>query len=117
ERHNAPGGLNSFYSIRGRKYDVGLHALTNYVPSHVKGTPLGRICRQLRIDREALGLCEQMGSRIAFPGYDLRFSNDFALLESEVAHAFPNAIDAFRKLVEYIKSFEYFDSRQSTVSA
>ena len=31
ERHNAPGGLNSFYSIAGRKYDVGLHAVTNFV--------------------------------------------------------------------------------------
>ena len=26
ERHNASGGLNSFYSIDGHKYDVGLHA-------------------------------------------------------------------------------------------
>ena len=40
ERHNAIGGLNSFYSIAGRKYDVGLHALTNYVSPGVKGTPL-----------------------------------------------------------------------------
>ena len=30
ERHNAAGGLNSFYSIDGRKYDVGLHAMTNF---------------------------------------------------------------------------------------
>ena len=38
ERHNAPGGLNSFYSLGGRKYDVGLHAMTNYVPAGVSGT-------------------------------------------------------------------------------
>jgi hypothetical protein len=25
------GGLNSFYSIAGRKFDVGLHAMTNFV--------------------------------------------------------------------------------------
>ena len=25
ERHNASGGLNSFYSQSGRKFDVGLH--------------------------------------------------------------------------------------------
>lgn len=117
ERHNAPGGLNSFYSQNGRKYDVGLHALTNFVPPSVKGTPLGRICRQLRIERDALDLCEQKGSRIAFPGIDLHFSNDFSLLESEIACEFPAAIDGFMRLVAHIKSFEYFDSRQSTVSA
>ena len=54
ERHNAPGGLNSFYSLGGRKYDVGLHAVTNFVPAGVKGTPLGKILRQLRIERELL---------------------------------------------------------------
>ena len=36
ERHNATGGLNSFYSFSGRKYDVGLHAMTNYVAPGVK---------------------------------------------------------------------------------
>ena len=48
ERHNASGGLNSFYSQEGRKFDVGLHAMTNYVP---KGTryPLAKLLRQLRI--------------------------------------------------------------------
>ena len=39
ERHSAPGGLNSFYSLGGRKYDVGLHAVTNFVPAGVKGSP------------------------------------------------------------------------------
>src|ERR1019366_5509846 len=63
ERHNAVGGLNSFYSIGGRKYDVGLHAVTNYVPAGVKGTPLGKILRQLRIERDELALSPQLGSR------------------------------------------------------
>ena len=52
ERHNAPGGLNSFYSLEGRKYDVGLHALTNWVPEGAKGAPLVKLMRQLRIRRE-----------------------------------------------------------------
>ena len=66
ERHNAVGGLNGFYSIAGRKYDVGLHAMTNFVRPGVKGTPLGKLLRQLRIDRDELALCEQKQSRIAF---------------------------------------------------
>ena len=32
ERHNTIGGLNSFYRLRGRDYDVGLHAVTNFTP-------------------------------------------------------------------------------------
>jgi phytoene dehydrogenase-like protein len=109
ERHNAPGGLNSFYSIDGRKYDVGLHALTNFVPPSVKGTPLGRILRQLRIDRDELDLCSQLGSRVAFPGRTLRFTNDVSILESEVAREFPNQVDAYRSFMKAIR--EYDDNR------
>jgi phytoene dehydrogenase-like protein len=106
ERHNAAGGLNSFYSLDGRKYDVGLHAVTNYVPPGVKGTPLGKILRQLRIGREEFALCPQKGSRVAFGpdgGTSLRFGNDFALLESEVASRFPSEIDGFRAVTRLVR--------------
>ena len=108
ERHNASGGLNSFYSIAGRKYDVGLHALTNFVPKGRNGTPLIKLLRQLRIPYDALDLCEQNGSRIVFPGGQLKFSNDFELLETEVARAFPRQIDGFRRLAEEIRHFDAF---------
>lgn len=106
ERHNAVGGLNGFYSIAGRKYDVGLHAMTNFVRPGVKGTPLTKLLRQLRIDREEFALCEQKQSRIAFGPRgetSLRFTNDFAVFESEVAAKFPTQIDGFRRLVEEVK--------------
>lgn len=106
ERHNAPGGLNGFYSLGGRRYDVGLHAMTNFVPPTMKGTPLGRILRQLRIDREELDLCPQVGSRVAFPGRSLRFTNDPAVLESEVAREFPHQIDGFRALLAAIRAYD-----------
>ncbi|MBL4575899.1 MAG: NAD(P)/FAD-dependent oxidoreductase [Opitutaceae bacterium] len=106
ERHNAAGGLNSFYSFAGRKYDVGLHAMTNYVPAGVKGTPLGKLLRQLRIKHDELDLCSQKQSRIAIPGTDLSFSNDFALLENQVAEKFPGEVDGFRRLIEKIKTFD-----------
>ncbi len=109
ERHNAVGGLNSFYSIDGRKYDVGLHAMTNYVRPGVKGTPLTKLLRQLRIDREEFALCEQKQSRIAFGPRgetSLRFTNDFAVLESEIARTFPVQIDGFRKLVQLIRGYD-----------
>ena len=64
ERHNVVGGLNSFYSFDARKFDVGLHAVTNWVPPGTKGTPLAKICRQLRISRDELGFAPQKhGSR------------------------------------------------------
>lgn len=106
ERHNAPGGLNSFYSLDGRKYDVGLHAMTNFVAPGVKGTPLGKLLRQLRINREELNLSEQIRSRIAFPDVSLAFTNDFSLFEAEVADRFPAQIDGFRKLVRTIREFD-----------
>src|SRR3954449_8940663 len=92
ERHNAVGGLNGFYSLKGRKFDVGLHAMTNYVRPGVKGTPLGKLLRQLRIEREEFALCEQKRSRVAFGEpleTSLRFTNDFAVFENDVVATFP----------------------------
>ncbi len=109
EKHNASGGLNSFYSIEGRKYDVGLHAMTNFVPKGTKGTPLTKLLRQLRIPYDALDLCQQNGSRIVFPSCDLQFSNDFALFEAEVARAFPKQIDGFRALAEEVRTLDAFN--------
>ncbi len=49
ERHSAVGGLNSFFGRRGRTYDVGLHAVTNYTPRGTRQGPLARLLRQLRL--------------------------------------------------------------------
>lgn len=120
ERHNAVGGLNSFYSIAGRKYDVGLHAMTNYVRPGVKGTPLTKLLRQLRIDRAEFALCEQKQSRVAFGSrgeMSLRFTNDFTVFESEVAAKFPKQIDGFRALVEVVKTYDDVSLDAAAVSA
>ncbi len=109
ERHNAVGGLNGFYSTAGRKFDVGLHAMTNFVKPGVKGTPLTKLLRQLRIDRDEFALCEQKQSRVAFgPAGELslRFTNDFAVLEAEVATRFPTEIDGFRRLVALVRTYD-----------
>lgn len=106
ERHNTPGGLNSFYSFAGRKYDVGLHAMTNYVAPGVKGTPLGKLLRQLRIEREEFALCPQKQSRIAFRDCSLRFTNDFAVLDAEVAAKFPAQAAGWRALVQTVRGYD-----------
>lgn len=105
DRHYLWGGLNSFYKQKGRRFDVGLHALTNFVPKGTKGRPLTRILRQLRIPYDALELGEQSGSRVDFPGVSLRWNNDFELLRSEVAEKFPGDIDGFDRLVRDIAGY------------
>ncbi|MBC7366796.1 MAG: NAD(P)/FAD-dependent oxidoreductase [Undibacterium sp.] len=120
ERHNAVGGLNSFYSIGGRKFDVGLHALTNFVRPGVKGTPLTKLLRQLRIDRAEFALCEQKQSRVAFgPAGEtsLRFTNDFTVFEGEIAGKFPAQIDGFRRLVAAIRTYDDVSLDIAPVSA
>jgi phytoene dehydrogenase-like protein len=109
ERHNAVGGLNSFYALDGRKYDVGLHAMTNWVPPGAKGTPLTKLLRQLRIERDEFALHPQKRSRVAFgPAGEtsLTFTNDFAVLEAEVAQKFPAQIDGFRALVALVRTYD-----------
>ena len=117
ERHNAPGGLNSFYSIAGRKFDVGLHAMTNYVPPGIKGTPLGKLLRQLRIEREEFALCPQKQSKIAFPGCTLRFTNDFAVLDAEVLAKFPEQSEGWRRLVQLVRTYDDVALEAKPVSA
>lgn len=98
ERHNAVGGLNSFYAKAGRRYDVGLHAMTNWVPEGTKGAPLNKLLRQLRIRRDELDLSPQLGSRIVMGGRCLHMANDFAQLEADVAREFPQQADGFRRV-------------------
>ena len=78
ERHYTIGGLNSFYRLRGRDYDVGLHAITNVTPKGTKTGPLARLLRQLRMRWDDFAIAPQIGSEIAFPGMRLRFDNDVA---------------------------------------
>ena len=109
ERHNVVGGLNSFYAIAGRKYDVGLHAMTNWVPPGTKGTPLTKLFRQLRIERNEFALHPQKRSRIAFGPLgetSLTFTNDFAVLEADIAQKFPAQSDGFRALVRLVRTYD-----------
>lgn len=106
ERHGAIGGLNSFYRRNGRNFDVGLHALTNYAPKGTKVGPLARIVRHLRMSWDEFGLTQQNGSAIAFPGVSLNFTNDFSVLEAEIADKFPSQIDGFRRMVDGLVGYD-----------
>lgn len=102
ERHTTIGGLNSFYRLRKRNYDVGLHAVTNYAEPGTKGGPLSKLLRQLRMKWEDFDLRPQLHSSIVFPDCTLRFTNDFQCFLDEVASSFPRQIDGFRRLLTVI---------------
>ena len=108
ERHTRVGGLNSYYSRKGRHIDVGLHAMTNFAPPGVKTTPWPRLLRQLRFAADEIPLCQQTVSDVRFPGRRLAFTNEFAHFESEIAREFPSQIDGFRQLLEDIETTDAY---------
>lgn len=106
EKHWTIGGLNGFYRLGGRNYDVGLHAVTNFTPPGTKKGPLARLLRQLRFKWEDFELSPQVGSAVAFPGVRLGFTNDIDFLRSEVARAFPAEKDNFEKLLTQLVDYD-----------
>lgn len=106
ERHFTIGGLNSFYRLRGRDYDVGLHAVTNFTPKGAKKGPFSRLLRQLRFQWDEFALVPQIGSAVVFPGVGLRFGNDIGLLEAEIAREFPKQRDNFQRLLQRLVDYD-----------
>lgn len=106
ERHYAAGGLNSFYALGGYQFDVGLHAMTNYVPPGTRGAPLTKIFRQLRLTPDDFALVPQYRSEVRFPGKTLRFTNDFGFFVQEVLENFPAQADSFLRLVRHIREYD-----------
>lgn len=108
EQHGLPGGLNSYYLRQGRLFETGLHAMTNCAAPRNKHAPLNRLFRQLHLSRAQFDFHEQIGSEIRFPGCCLRFTNDPAVLEEEIARTFPRQVDAFVRLKQQIAAHDPF---------
>ncbi|MCA9069935.1 MAG: NAD(P)/FAD-dependent oxidoreductase [Planctomycetaceae bacterium] len=102
ERHTTIGGLNSFYRLRGRNYDVGLHAVTNYAPRGSRKGPLSKLLRQLRLSWDDFGLCPQNESAVDFLSTRLTFTNELEVLDQQIQEAFPDQIEGFRRLAKHI---------------
>lgn len=105
ERHTTIGGLNSYYRLRGRTFDVGLHALTNYAPKGSRRSALAKVLRHLRLSYDELELAPQRQSAICFPGVRLRFGNQWDLLREEIRREFPRSIDRFDRLVAELPGY------------
>ena len=117
ERHYTIGGLNSFYRMNGRDYDVGLHAVTNFTPKGTKKGPFARLLRQLRFKWEDFALSPQVGSSIMFPDVEIKFGNGLDLLRSELGKAFPDQKDNFEALVSQIIDYDDLDQEAYERSA
>lgn len=117
ERHYTIGGLNSFYRLGGRDFDVGLHAVTNFTPRGARRGPLARLLRQLRFNWEDFALAPQIGSSIAFPGVELRFGNGIELLTAEIAARFPGQRDRFQRLLDRLLDYDDLTAADPEVSA
>lgn len=117
EKHHRVGGLNSFYNLRGRKFDVGLHAMTNYVPKSVKLAPLPKLLRQLRLKAEDFALCPQQMSVVKFSDKTLRFNNDFGFFIQEVVDNFPGQADNIQKLLKTISEYDELNLYAKPISA
>ena len=117
EKHYRVGGLNSFYNLGGHKFDVGLHAMTNYVPKGVKLTPLPKLLRQLKLKREDFALCPQRMSAIKFPGKTLRFDNNLEFFVQEVIENFPAQADNFQTLLKTVFEYDELNLYAKPISA
>lgn len=117
ERHTTIGGLNSFYRLRNRNYDVGLHAITNYAEPGTKVGPLSKLLRQLRMKWDDFDLRPQLQSKVAFSDCVLSFTNDFNCLLDDIAEVFPSQIDGFRRLLQKINDHDALNLDRQPVSA
>lgn len=117
EKHYTIGGLNSFYRLRKRDHDVGLHAVTNYAEPGTKTGPLSKLLRQLRLRWDDFALCPQIESSIAFPGRTLRFTNEFDYFRQQVNELFPAQKDNFQRLLNLIDQHDELHLSSETVSA
>ena len=116
ERHTMIGGLNSFYRLRNRNYDVGLHAVTNYAEPGTRRGPLSKLLRQLRLRWDDFALCPQNESAVMFPGHTLRFTNRFEYFVEQVAEQFPAQIDNFRRLIRRIDEHDELNLERAPLS-
>lgn len=112
EKHSKAGGLNSYYYRKGRLLETGLHAITNYAPPEDKHAPLNRLLRQLKIPRRTVKLRQQKTSEILFPGRaNLCFSNDFSMLQLQIAKRFPGSVKQFAHMLTEIDAYDAFAPR------
>jgi len=117
ESHSISGGLNSYYQRGGREIDVGLHALTNFALATDRNRPLLKILKQLRIPYGDLQLAAQTFSSISFAQTKLSFGNNGSLLSESIGEQFPQQLQGWHRLCDYVDKFDELDLNAKYQSA
>ena len=102
EKHYVVGGLNSFCQ-KSKKFDVGLHALTNYPSSIQVKISLLKLCRQLRIPFDSW-ICMTELFQNFLSWQRSCFTNHFPDFLEQIHQHF-KSIDPFAKLMEKMEGF------------
>ena len=90
ERHYTIGGLNSFYRLGGRDYDVGLHAADQlHAQGHARRARWPGCCGSCGFSGTISPLRRRSARRSRFPACGCGSTTTSTLLASEVARAFP----------------------------
>lgn len=123
EKHLIPGGLNSYYQRRNfdsgglRHFDVGLHALTNYIKKGEKAKPFSKLLKQLRLSYDDFKLHPQSYSVVQFGQTKLTFTNEFNHYYQEIVSQFPLEKNGLDFLLEKIKSHDELKLESGYVSS
>lgn len=117
EQHSIVGGLNSYYRRGPYKFNVGLHAMTNFTEKGNRRSPLGKILKQLRIPYDDLKLRPQGHSLIHFPQGVLKFENGVESLVESISEVFPHSKDDFVELVKAVLDYPDMDLQAPYTSA
>ena len=91
--------------------------MTNFVTKDDRGKPFNKLMKQLRIPYADFKLSPQNYSLIKFPNQELKFTNDITYLTDEISKFFPNEIDGFLKLLQYINDFNEVNLENKTIMA
>ena len=109
ERHSAIGGLNSFYRQRGRTYDVGLHALTNYAPKGTRQRSAGPAAAAASpgLGGMGAGAAAWLG-HCRFPAPRCSSPTTSSCSKPRCGGSFPAQIDNLRRLVRELRDYDQF---------
>ena len=109
EQHSHAGGLNSYFYRNGHLLETGLHAITNFAEPGNRKAPLNKLFKQLELERSEILFCEQRESEILFHNQQsLVFSNSLDQFKQSIAQAFPQAIDTFCQLIDFVQEYNPF---------
>ena len=118
ERHTTIGGLNSFYRLRKRDYDVGLHAVTNFVPRGSRQGPLPRLLETVTLSLGRSGTGSPVGLHDSFSGGGTAIREWAGIAcASKSRRSFPGSVTASRNSVQQIVDYDDLNQDLFSLSA